>query len=133
MNFTTVEGQYSRLSEENYDDFKQDYLHSELTTHQVREKWRLSKKEYSSLTKKIREELGIKCRPSTIAKNFYKIGNNWHILKTIDHQTIFYGSLSCKIYSEKDLVGIVKRLKEWNWNYELCRAYLSELEEKQWK
>lgn len=128
MIFNFIEGQYSRLSKEDYEGFKDDYLHSELSTHQVREKWGLSKKEYSLITKEIRDELGIGCRPFTKAKNFYKVGNSWHILKTINHKTIIYGVLPFEEYDENDMVEIVKKCKNMDWEYTLCREYLCKLE-----
>ena len=128
MNFNFVEGQYSRLSEENFEEFRDDYLHSELSTQEVREQWGLSKREYAEITREIRNELGLKSRPFTRAKHFYKKGNQWHIIKTRNKERTYYGSLPCSRFSEDEMKDIVKKLESYDWKYTSCQRFLRELE-----
>ena len=97
-----IEGEYSRLPPELYDDFRNDYLTSSLTSDEVRRKYGLSDKEYSQLTKPIREELGIRTRPYPNSRHFYLQGKRWQIVKSIDGERVFFGSLPIAFFSESE-------------------------------
>ena len=130
MNFNIIEGQASRLSADDFEAFKWDYLNSEMTTHEVRLKYGLSKKEYSKITNEIRKELGIRCRPHTRAKNYYKNGNRWDIVRTNNYHTRHYGSLRCEHFSEKDMKKIIKKCRKMNWEYTSCTKYINGLRKR---
>ena len=125
-----IEGEYSRLPLELYEKFKNDYLTSPLTSDEVRKKYGLSEKEYSQLTKPIRDELGIKTRPYPNSKYFYRQGNRWWIVKSINGERIIFGSLPTSFFSEDDMVKVIKNLKKMGWTPTLGKEYIEELNNK---
>lgn len=127
MKFNIIEGNSSRLSEEEYNSFVEDYLESNLTSNEVRLKYNLSTKEYAQLTKKIREQQGISSRPYPNCRYFYKQHNRWQIIKTVNHQRLCFGSLPVSEFSEEDMEEIINTLKEMEWDFVLCEQYITEL------
>ena len=61
MNFKISSAPDKRLSEEDYQKFKDDYLNSSLTWHELRKKYKLSKKEHSETCKEYEWDLD-KCK-----------------------------------------------------------------------
>ena len=128
MNFNVVSGDYSILSEDKFDEFKADYLNSDLSSNEVRLKWNLSKKQYSRVTKKIREELGLLKRPYRESKHYYENKTCWSIIKHINQEKVYFGSVSKSKYSEDDVKQIVAHCKSLDWDKEKVYEYIGGLQ-----
>lgn len=127
MNFNIVAAPDKRLTEEQYPQFKEDYLNSELDYFKLKAKYGLSKKEYGETAKRVRDEENIDYRPSAKAKYYYRNGKQWRIVKSIKGKAVLYGSLPVRKYSEKKMKAIVAKCKEWRWDYEKCTGYINSL------
>lgn len=120
MNFDVIDGNFEVLSKERLVEFEADYLNSELKSVEVRQKYGLSKKQYSRITQKIRDKYGLLRRPYAQAKHFYQQGNRWVIIKTNRKERVYIGSLPCDVFSKEDIVNIVEKCKEMSWNIDKC-------------
>ncbi len=124
MEFKVIDGTSPLLTEIEFKSFREDYLTSDMTTNDVRLKYGLSKKQYSDITKKIREEEGIDCRPYSRAKHFYKHNGRWYVIKTTKKERIYFGSLPCIDFSKQDMEQIVKKMAKMRWEYTRCKEFL---------
>lgn len=131
MNFNIVSAPAGRLSEVDYPKFKKDYLTSTLNYHKLRDKYGLSKKEYGEVVKRIKKEEGITHRPYVSAKYYYKNGKSYYIVKNINGVNIQYASFPCRRFNEQDMINIVNKFKELDWDYDKCVEYAESV--KYWR
>lgn len=131
MNFNIISAPAKRLTEEMYPKFKKDYLTSTLNYHKLRDKYGLSKKEYGEVVKRIKKEEGITHRPHLKAKYFYRNRNTYYIVKSINGVSIQYASFPCRRFNEQDMITIVNKFKELDWDYDKCVEYAEFV--KQWR
>lgn len=127
MNFKISSAPDRRLSEEDYQKFKDDYLNSSLTWHELRKKYKLSKKEHSETCKRVKAEEGISIRPCLIAKYFYRTGNSYQIIKRINGVNVVFGTFSSSKFNETDLKRIVETCKEYEWDLDKCKAFIEKV------
>lgn len=127
MNFNIVSAPDKRLTAEQYPQFKEDYLNSELDYFQLKSKYGLSKKEYGETAKKVREEENIDYRPRANARHFYQNGSKWRIVKSINGENILFGSLPISSYPEEKMKIVIEKCKKLRWDYEKCTRYIKSL------
>lgn len=120
MNFNVIDGTDNVLSLERLAAFEADYLNSELKSVEVRQKYGLSKRQYSEITRDIRERYGLLRRPYAQSKHFYQQGNRWIIIKTNRKERVYIGSLPVDVFSKSDVECIVEKCKELSWNVDEC-------------
>ena len=127
MNFHLVEGKYESIAIDELSDFERDYLNSELNSTEVREKYGLSRKQYSLITQRIRDKYGLLRKPYAQSKHFYQQGNRWHIIKTIKNKRIRFGSLPADVFSKEDMEIIIEKCKKMQWNVDKCMNLIESL------
>ena len=120
LKFRLVEGDYTDLPIEKVRDFERDYLNPSLTSHEVRMKYGLSKRQYSRVTQKIRDKYGLIRRPYAQSKHFYRQGNRWYIIKTIRNERILFGSLPTAVFSKDDMEIVIDKCRDMSWNIGEC-------------
>lgn len=126
MKFTIKEGEYECLTADEFVKFEEDYLHSDLTRDEVKSKYNLSKKQYADVTRSIRKKHNIMRRPKPSCKNYYRFGNQYRIIKTIDGTRYYIGSLPCHAFSEEDVLKIVEHCRKLQWNVDDCEQYIKD-------
>lgn len=123
MNFKIVDG-CEKTFEDIYDDFEQEYLHTTILNDDLRKKYELSKKDFTRLTRLVKENNRIEKRP-TSKKGFYKSNHGFNLSKKINGK-IHYGGWIPE--SQKGLlqeaVEICENLK---WDSEKCKKAIKEL------
>lgn len=119
LNFVVVEGVTNTLDlDEIYEDFKKDYLNPNYTADQVRRKHNLEPRDYKTLNNRVREETGLKKKPTLMnsfadgTTNIYKLKNCYGIRKYIDGELTYFG-----YYPDMDTAMMVRdKLYEAQWD-----------------
>ena len=127
MNFNIVSAPEQRLTADTYKQFKDDYLHSTMTYHELKHKYGLSKKEYGETIKRIKAEENITYKPVNNAKHFYDVYGKYRVIKRCNGKNVLFGTLPKTKFSEQDMINIVNKCKEWRWDYEKCTRYIKSL------
>ena len=127
MKFKVIDGTEEWLPKNLFPAFERDYLESSMTSVEVRKKYNLSKKQYSILTQTIRDKYGLLVRPYPNSKNYYQQGNRWVIIKTINNERVYFGSLSVDVFSREEIEIVVERCREMGWNVDKCVEFLKVL------
>lgn len=118
MNFNIIEKESVVITDELYDEIKQEYVFSELTVEEIRKKHNLTHIDWKNLSNRIRNELGVKGRPQANARHYYRVGDKWRIIKWVDGKTVHIGEVSC---SEQVVKMIVKLCQSANWDIDECK------------
>ena len=118
MKFNIIEKESVVITDELYDEIKQEYVFSELTVEEIRKKHNLTHIDWKNLSNRIRNELGVKGRPQANARHYYRVGDKWRIIKWVDGKTVHIGEVSC---SEQVVKMIVKLCQSANWDIDECK------------
>ena len=124
MKFSIASAPDKRLSEEDYLKFKEEYLHSEISWNDLKNKYGLSKKEHSETCKRVKQEEGLSVRPSQTARYFYKSNNSYQVIKRINGTNIVFGTFPTSKFDETDLKTVIKKCKEFDWNVDKCKLFI---------
>lgn len=124
MNFRVVEGEYYDI-ESIFDDFEEDYLHSDMNVKQLREKYGLSRYMYAKLASLLREKHNLTRRPCD-AKYFHKHGTSWVIVKDCNGKTKYFGRIPIK-YGKEVLDEAIETCKSLNWDISECQKRIKEI------
>lgn len=123
MNFNIVEKEQTIITDELYATIKEEYLESDLSVKEIREKYNLTHIDWRNLSQQFRDELGVKCRPKSHCKYYYSIGNNqYRIIKWIGSKTIGLGTVSC---TENTVREIVEMCKDAEWDIDVCKRIIN--------
>ena len=123
MNFKVIDG-YDDDFEDIFDDFEKDYLNSQETVEELRNKYELSKRNFTRLTRMVKSKHGLSKRPSR-GKHYHFNQNGFEILKKRNGELIYCGWIPI---SQKELVPIaIEICKKLQWDSEKCKRAIKEL------
>lgn len=120
VEFNVIESTSVVITPELLERIEDDYLYSDMSVQDIRQKYGLGIKEIHNITREIRKEKGLQRRPRynySDFKYYYKSGNNFDIRKHIDGKQINFGTIDG---NEEDAKKIVEVCKAANWNIEKC-------------
>ena len=123
MKFNIIDG-YDKTFEDIYDDFEDEYLHSNILNEDLRKKYELSKKDFSRLCQLIKSNNGLSKRPSH-ARHYYKTHHGFNLAKKVDGEIRYGGWLpTSKAYLLSEAVKLCEKL---SWDSEKCKIAVKEL------
>lgn len=115
MNFCIVE-KTPIIIDDVYDSVKDEYLHTSVTSEEIRLKYGLSNCDWSNVVNRIKSEENLKVRPILNAKYYYKQGDGFKIQKKIDGVLYNFGTVPTTELAEK----CVEECKKHDWDIEEC-------------
>ena len=122
-NFKIIEGEYSDY-ESIHDDFVEDYImNTELSNKDIRAKYKLSYPEFLEISQRVKEEYGLKRRPTTRWNNgryYYKVKGQYKIEKRVGDDYTYLGHVP----TEALAIKLVEKCKELKWNVPKCKALI---------
>ena len=117
LNFNVVESAYVDI-DSIYNDFQTDYLESTISNPDLRVKYNLSHKEFWDLTREIKDNLGLKKRPSvSYPKYYYKVKRGYIIKKRYGLDDVYIGWVK----TEELAIQMVELCKKALWDVDVCR------------
>lgn len=122
VNFRIVEQEQVIITDDLYEKIKADYVSSDLTVRQIREKYNLTHLDWKHLSKQFRDELGVKMRPRQGAKHYYKTCKGYEIYKLVDGKVRYFGCVRC---DEGTVQRIVELCKKVGWNVDECKRIIN--------
>ena len=122
-NFKIIDGKYPDY-ESIHDDFVEDYImNTELSNKEIRAKYGLGYSDFLEVSKRVREEYGLKRRPSSrwnSGRYYYKMKGHYKISRKIKGKEVYLGHVP----TEELAIKMVKLCEENDWNIERCRALI---------
>ena len=125
MNFIIVE---NKTVDIDYNSFEEEYLNSTIMNEELRVKYGLSKHEFTKLTQKIKQRIGVKRRPNLAAKHYYEHCNAWVIHRKINGELYYFGRIPFSMGSEV-LNKALNICEKNNWDCNICRPLIEELKQ----
>ena len=118
MNFNIVEKEQVIVTDELYEQIKEEYISSDLKVTEIRKKHNLTHRDWKNISKQIREELNVKCRPRN-AKYYYKLAENrWRVCKWNGTKLVHLGD----VWGDESVVQeVVKLCEEASWDIDECK------------
>lgn len=123
MNFRVVEGERPILNENDYISFENDYLNSKIPNYKLRRDYQLSNKNFQEITHQIKQKHGLNQRPRN-CKHYYPLRDKWVVSFKKDGRNIYLGFY----HTEEEAKSVVKKCEELDWNVELCKQYVEQLQ-----